>query len=58
MGSYPQEPNADMREAALGMRGLYVALVEAGFSEGEAMHMVTEILRQMVESGLEAGEDE
>lgn len=39
-GLPPVEPSADMRQGALATRGLYLAYVEAGFSEQEALCLI------------------
>lgn len=38
------EPSADTRQAALFYRGLYVALLETGFDEDEAMTVLRTII--------------
>lgn len=35
-----EEPSADMREFASNMRQMFVALVQEGFTEPQATHMV------------------
>jgi hypothetical protein len=40
-----EEPAADMREAAKGVRQMFVALVHEGFSEHQALMVVAEIIR-------------
>jgi hypothetical protein len=40
----PIEPSADQRQAALGLRGMYLALVQSGFTEAEAMHLIAQML--------------
>lgn len=40
------EPAADVRTAAHTLWGLYVALVQAGFSEAQALHIVTNLISQ------------
>lgn len=47
---FEQEPPADMRTAALGVHALFVSLVEAGFSETQALQLVAEFLRETVSS--------
>lgn len=43
-----QEPNADLRAAAGGMHQIFVALVKAGFSESQALTIVTDMLKQSI----------
>lgn len=40
----PMEPSADMREAANGLRQLYVALTNEGFSDQQALVIIGQIL--------------
>jgi hypothetical protein len=39
-----REPPADMREMATQMHYVYVALTQAGFTEGQAMHLLSQAL--------------
>lgn len=40
LGDCPIEPHADMREAATVIRQLFVAFIDAGFDEHQAMTLV------------------
>lgn len=40
----PIEPAADMREAANGLRQMYIALVQEGFSDQQALVIIGQIL--------------
>jgi hypothetical protein len=41
----PVEPTAELRNAANGIRGTFVALVESGFSEDQALRLCSDMLR-------------
>lgn len=41
----PQEPSADLRQAANGLRQMFVALVNEGFTRSEALEIVGHVLR-------------
>lgn len=41
----PIEPSAQLREAANAMRQMFVALIDEGFSEAEALQIIGHILR-------------
>lgn len=45
VGGGPIEPNAEIRDAAKGLYALRTSLVEAGFTDEEAMRLVSEALR-------------
>lgn len=48
-GNLPRvEPGADQRQAALSLRQLYVALVESGFTETQALTLVGEAVAAVV----------
>lgn len=42
----PIEPTSDARQAALALRGYYLALIETGFSEEEALIIVLKVLEK------------
>lgn len=44
MGNGPQEPAADLRVMAATLRGVYVALVQEGFTAPEALAIIGHIL--------------
>lgn len=44
MTNGPQEPSSDIRQAARGIREVYVALTQEGFSSQEALVIVGQIL--------------
>lgn len=46
-----EEPRAEIREFARGMREMYVALLQEGFNEGEALR----IIGQVIEGGMAGG---
>lgn len=41
----PCEPSADLRQAASAMRQMFVALVNEGFSEDQALQIIGHVLR-------------
>lgn len=47
----PREPSADLRQAASAMRQMFVALVNEGFSETEALQIIGHILRGQASTG-------
>lgn len=47
-GLPPIEPNADMVQAALAMRGLHVALTRQGFTDEQAFQMILVVMGQQV----------
>lgn len=44
----PVEPGAEQRQAALQLRSLYVALVESGFSERQALTLIAQVFNNGV----------
>lgn len=44
MGNEQLEPSASLRSAAYHIRQMFVALTEAGFSETQALSLVTHLL--------------
>ena len=44
-GNAPREPSADLRQAASAMRQMFIALVNEGFSEVQALQIIGHILR-------------
>lgn len=54
----PVEPNAELRNAAHGIRELYVSLMYAGFTQAEALHIVVQILQQLVVATYMRGDGE
>ncbi len=45
-----REPTAELRASLIQMRGIYVAAVEAGFSEGEALQLVVAMIQQAMKN--------
>lgn len=45
MTNGPVEPSADARAAARGLRDYYLALVQEGFTQGQALTIIGEVLR-------------
>lgn len=45
-----REPGADMRMAAARLHEMFTALVEAGFSELQAMQAVAEVLKSAIQA--------
>lgn len=48
-----EEPNASMRQGAKMVRELFVALVQEGFTERQALSLVRDILQASIESATE-----
>ena len=44
-GNAPREPSADLRQAASAMRQMFIALVNEGSSEVQALQIIGHILR-------------
>lgn len=40
-----REPSADLRMAASALRQMYIALIQEGFTEAEALHIISEMMR-------------
>jgi hypothetical protein len=47
----PQEPSADLRAAASSVRQMFVALVNEGFTESQALAIVGHILVAGIQKG-------
>lgn len=43
------EPSAEQRKAASSLYGLFMALLDQGFDETQALHLVTSILSTVVQ---------
>lgn len=50
------EPSAAVRSAAVQMFGMFNALVQAGFSESQAIRLVAEMLRATIQKPTEEGD--
>jgi hypothetical protein len=48
---FMQEPSADLRETASAMRQFYVALMNEGFTEDQAMQLVREVINANAQGG-------
>ena len=48
---YPVEPSADMRAAAHAVREIFVALMQEGFNENQALTIVGQILASNAQGG-------
>lgn len=44
MARPPIEPSADLRQAAKGLREMYVALIEEGFTETQALVIIGQMV--------------
>lgn len=44
MSNGPVEPAADMRKFAAGMRQIYIALIQEGFTQQEALVIIGQLL--------------
>lgn len=51
MGNGPVEPSADMRSMAKTVRDAYLALVQEGFTEKQALQITTELMRAAMGGG-------
>lgn len=47
-----EEPTADNRQMAKAIRGMFVALVNEGFSENQALEIVGNVLRTAIQTGM------
>jgi hypothetical protein len=54
IGSGPEEPSADLRQAASAVRQMFVALTNEGFTEQQALVIVGQVLSASILRGDES----